>query len=262
MERTVYEQSFQLYRYGALREFSWPEGSSEIRSPVWRLYWNRRGLAIFSTKQGSRCSADSRNFVLIPPDVSFERRVCQRLDHFFVHFELSGALRLPSLDLIAVQASERDLELAARLFHERASASAMGGRTYCEIQSLVFSLLGKVLDGRALPDIEQGVSKRMQEALRHIDLAQSTGDNVAELERQLGLSAKTVYRLFRYIFDCTPSQYLHRQRTQRAAVQLLYSNGTIDQIAEQNGFCDRYYFTRVFTREYGLAPGKFRRRGP
>ena len=33
---------------------------------------------------------------------------------------------------------------------------------------------------------------------------------------------------------------------------------SIEQIAERNGFANRHYFTRVFTRTMKTGPGKFR----
>ncbi|WP_246131933.1 helix-turn-helix domain-containing protein [Paenibacillus hemerocallicola] len=33
----------------------------------------------------------------------------------------------------------------------------------------------------------------------------------------------------------------------------------LEQIAEECGFGNVYYFTRVFTKEYGMPPGKYPR---
>ncbi|MBN2643365.1 MAG: helix-turn-helix transcriptional regulator, partial [Victivallales bacterium] len=44
-----------------------------------------------------------------------------------------------------------------------------------------------------------------------------------------------------------------------AASLLLHSKMSIDEIAEHTGFCDRYYFTRVFRKFRYTSPAKFRR---
>ena len=50
-----------------------------------------------------------------------------------------------------------------------------------------------------------------------------------------------------------------RQRVERACVLLHATGNSIEQIAEATGFCDRYHFTRVFTRLRGVSPAAFRK---
>jgi len=42
---------------------------------------------------------------------------------------------------------------------------------------------------------------------------------------------------------------------------LLSNDGTIDQVAEDCGFANRFHFSRIFASHMGQGPGKYRRAG-
>jgi AraC-like DNA-binding protein len=55
-------------------------------------------------------------------------------------------------------------------------------------------------------------------------------------------------------------RYLTKLRLQQAATALAASRLTIQQIARRVGYHDEAAFSKAFRREYGLAPGAYRRR--
>jgi AraC-like DNA-binding protein len=63
---------------------------------------------------------------------------------------------------------------------------------------------------------------------------------------------------FRQELGTTPIKYLQRYRLNQARSLLLESNKTITEIALMVGFSDAGYFSRVFHREMGVSPDKFR----
>ena len=54
--------------------------------------------------------------------------------------------------------------------------------------------------------------------------------------------------------------HLKQRRIEKASILLHHTDHSIDEIAELCGFGDRYYFTRVFTRQLGLGPAAYRKR--
>lgn len=75
------------------------------------------------------------------------------------------------------------------------------------------------------------------------------------------LSTRQLERLFHQFFQTTPSQYLNDKRISRAK-ELLASdiNLNINQIAENCGFNDSNYFSRVFRKQTELSPREYRKR--
>lgn len=66
-------------------------------------------------------------------------------------------------------------------------------------------------------------------------------------------------RRFRVSMGRTPGHYIQEQRIKRAEQQLLMTQLSIKQIAAENGFGSRFYFTRVFSRVTGVSPAAYRK---
>lgn len=80
------------------------------------------------------------------------------------------------------------------------------------------------------------------------------------LARTFGFSEKYFYRLFKSRTGLSPNAFIIRERCNRARLWLSDTEKSIDAIAEELGFGNRFYFTRVFSREVGSAPGQYRKR--
>ena len=80
-------------------------------------------------------------------------------------------------------------------------------------------------------------------------------DDIAEA---VGLSPYHLSRLFKTHTGLTLREYLTRERIEAAKQLLAVSDRTIPQIASLLRFCDQSYFTKVFRRQTGQTPGKYR----
>ena len=69
------------------------------------------------------------------------------------------------------------------------------------------------------------------------------------------------HRVFRALTGETCGQSVRRIRLHRAAVALVTSQTSIEDIAATVGYPNRYSFSRAFTAAYGQAPGAFRTAG-
>ncbi|WP_434751903.1 helix-turn-helix domain-containing protein [Paenibacillus amylolyticus] len=74
-----------------------------------------------------------------------------------------------------------------------------------------------------------------------------------EMARMAGLSVNHFIRTFKRQFRLTPMDYILKQRMAKAK-QLLFSTDKIKEIAEQVGYRDEHYFSRVFKKNEGIAP--------
>lgn len=71
----------------------------------------------------------------------------------------------------------------------------------------------------------------------------------------LGVFIKKFYSSF----GITPQRFILDKKLDLAALYLLQSSESIDGIAERCGFCNRYYFTRIFTKYRKISPAAFRK---
>ncbi|MFA7230146.1 MAG: AraC family transcriptional regulator [Victivallaceae bacterium] len=75
----------------------------------------------------------------------------------------------------------------------------------------------------------------------------------------IGISYPHFRRLFRKHTGSPPGQYMIECRLRGAASQLLRSDTQISVIAENCGFEDEFYFSRLFKQHYQLSPLNYRK---
>lgn len=66
-------------------------------------------------------------------------------------------------------------------------------------------------------------------------------------------------RLFKQFCGLPPQQYLLLRRLRQAADQLINSYAPVGDIANQTGFTDIFYFSRVFKKKYVISPLAYRK---
>jgi AraC-like DNA-binding protein len=82
-----------------------------------------------------------------------------------------------------------------------------------------------------------------------------TLENIAE---KSDISVRHLNRIFQSYFQTTPITYLQRLRLEHACSLLKQTRLPIMEISSKCGFSDSNYFTRQFTRIYGLSPKAYR----
>ena len=68
----------------------------------------------------------------------------------------------------------------------------------------------------------------------------------------------TLLRDFRLLTGMTIGRYILKYKLELAKEALLFTSLTVDEIAVKCGFKQAAYFSRVFRREVGVPPGRFR----
>lgn len=92
--------------------------------------------------------------------------------------------------------------------------------------------------------------------LVHYDL---TADlSLKSICAQLNVNPSYFSTLFRKEFGCTLTEYVNRQRIDRALLYLKNSNRMVQDIAAECGFSDPNYFIRLFKRQTGMTPNQYR----
>ena len=82
--------------------------------------------------------------------------------------------------------------------------------------------------------------------------------SVTALATQAEMSEVHFRRCFKQIYHVSPQQYLTELRLARAKELLKYDTTPIAEIAQESGFADPCYFSRLFKRKTGYAPSEYR----
>lgn len=80
--------------------------------------------------------------------------------------------------------------------------------------------------------------------------------SLATIAKAAGLSRFYFQRLFKQVFDLSPSQYLEEIRMQEAIELLKGTKLSLSEIALHLGYHDLPYFSRRFKKYYGKAPSQ------
>jgi AraC-like DNA-binding protein len=81
---------------------------------------------------------------------------------------------------------------------------------------------------------------------------------IASLANEVGLSRSVLAERFRHYLSDTPMGYLTRWRLQLAAQALTSTSNSVAEVAGDVGYESEPSFNRVFKREFGVPPARFR----
>ena len=77
---------------------------------------------------------------------------------------------------------------------------------------------------------------------------------MAQIYRQMNISAAHAGALFKRAFGLAPVAYRNRLRLSRAREFLVSSTANVSETAFAVGFSDPLYFSRVFHKTFGVTP--------
>lgn len=81
---------------------------------------------------------------------------------------------------------------------------------------------------------------------------------LSDLALYVGTNECTLKRGFKEVFGCTVHNYLSNLRMMHAKHELLTTERTITEIAEEIGYKNATHFTAAFKKKYGMLPSKLR----
>ena len=108
--------------------------------------------------------------------------------------------------------------------------------------------------------IQASAAPRIRTLLSEI-IDNPTGDrSVVALAGKLGVSERTLSRLFHRAVDATPAEFVELARVERAKSLLETSNWPLARVADRAGFGSLDGLHRAFQRRVGVTPGEYRAR--
>jgi AraC-like DNA-binding protein len=231
---------------------------ADLSAPYWRAYWNAQpGWAI--THAGHRVELVPGSFVSIPPNTPFAGHSDAPADHLYAHFvagfpydRVVPRVHACNVDS-SLRATIRDLASRAR---RGATDSGRG------------SVLSHLLCYHALSMVPlehvpvRPYSQRVVDAMAVLEGGLGRAIPNPELSREVGMSTNGLIRLFTEETGVSPQKWYLQRRVDYACELLHHSRLSIDQIADESGFCDRAHFSKVFRRMRGMGPAEFRKTRP
>jgi len=237
-----------------------PNGSEwnhpDVLSPFWRLYHN--GAPGCHVRFGSEVFPLQPENLLLIPDATLFDCVCEeRASHLWLHFNpLQAASAVPRRPLeLRLNPLLRALVNEVRRTREAADSPLTRQHLYHFATALLHTTFAQFEIPMATEQPE-----RLDQLLRFLHSQLAGNLSNAVLARRAHMSESVFIRWFKEHTGATPAIYIQQARSRHAAQLLALTDHTIEQIAADCGFPNRYYFTRVFRRHLGCGPAEYRKR--
>jgi transcriptional regulator GlxA family with amidase domain len=79
-----------------------------------------------------------------------------------------------------------------------------------------------------------------------------------DLAQTARMATNAFIRLFRQNTGISPQHFIMNKRLDKAGILLHHGEKSIEQIAEECGFCDRAHFAKLFKKYRGTGPAEYR----
>ena len=255
---------------------------TNLSSPYWRLYWNQRSGAS-AIWNGEAFPLQPDRLTLISPNTPFQssleddaikpteantligfpyqqqrakesgKYVC----HFFTHYTLGQPYDQMAPNIFEIEIGEESLQEIHILIKALGShRERLNHRQSFALHSLIHRALEHIADDD-WPDRQ--MDSRVLRILHHIEAQSHQPMDNALFGKLAGMSPNAFTRLFRDRTGSTPLAHLTQRRIEKASILLHHTDHSIEEIAEACGFSDRYYFTRVFQKQFGIGPAGYRK---
>ena len=99
----------------------------------------------------------------------------------------------------------------------------------------------------------------IEAALAYIHNNLDTALSIQSISENINLSKSSLYKYFHKRFNCTVNEYINSKRIEKAIKLVIGTDLSIEEISRMTGFASGAYFTRVFKKETGTTPLKYRK---
>ncbi|MBC8010133.1 MAG: helix-turn-helix transcriptional regulator [Burkholderiales bacterium] len=259
-------QNIQL-RVQVSRRLHLSAWSLELFSPFWRLYVNDRSGAFVRTNERVY-DLEPGNLYLIPAWVEFSTGLNRPVVHDFIHFYVSGFPVMLHSRLFNRPLTLACDDLLGSLRDRWRGCAARGSpREWPDFgwaSALAHAALANVLAGLETADREASAqwltkAEEVRPALVAIETHLADPPTNARLAALCGRSENHFVRVFSRAMGLTPARYGLERRLEVAASGLVGTNRSIELIAAETGFTDRFHFSRAFKARFKCAPAAYRR---
>ena len=129
-----------------------------------------------------------------------------------------------------------------------------------KVLELIYLLLKYAKKESAIPCIDTTNKKHqnIDEIVKYIDEHYAQDLSVSEIAERFCFSYGYVSKLFRNNLGVTVKEYIMSVRLKKSISDLLYTNLSITEIVEKNGFANNKSFYKEFQNAYKMSPSKYR----
>jgi AraC-like DNA-binding protein len=194
------------------------------------------------------------DWILCPPNEPFHRQVIEECAFHYARFKCEG----DGLYVLRGGGTLRNMErLRANFTSLRATRKAPSNPEWTK--HLVLDIFRHAFHEQQAEERYGTEDEAMQKARAWLEAHYHEKISLEALASGMRLTSSAFSHRFRAAVGISPMEFLQEKRFDVARQLLLETNLTIDAVAKQSGFATGFYFSRLWTKRYGIAPARFRR---
>lgn len=131
---------------------------------------------------------------------------------------------------------------------------------FMETQGIIIHLVSKFLSATTYkPQDLNPIPTKIMSAISYITVNLDKELSVTQLAERANLNPDYFSRLFRESTGSRPIDYMREKKIERAQYLIVTTRLTLAQIAELTGFQNSFYFSKIFKKITGIAPGRYKK---
>jgi AraC-like DNA-binding protein len=261
---------------------------ANVISPYFRIYYIDEGEGIVHSAQ-EKVKLEQGYLYIIPSFTLCHLRCDNYLSQYFLHFFEESAEGISLFEnnrtIIKVRARETDIANFKRLLEINPGRginrsdnpkvyeknvyyrgyqelnNIVSDSAYLETQGILLQLVSRFLgSNRFRPKHPDPIPSKILESISYIQLNLKKNLTVGDLAKRANLHQDYFSRLFLQFTGERPLAYIHVKRIERAQYLMATTNLSYTQIAEETGFENLPYFSKIFKKVTSLTPGEYKKR--
>lgn len=235
------------YTFLILKEWNYPKNFG----PYWRLYWNqKKGARIIY--QNDVYPMTPKEVLLIPSHIATATELKNEVPHFSVNFKIGVQFENVRRRIYTMPPDF----LKRALFHFSKQTSET--LRLMIIQSVIAHYLSLIPPDQFHDSKRDNLDPRIAKAVAIMESELASPPSNTKLCKSVNMSRSNFYRLFVQETNKSPNFFLFECRMIRASWLLRYTDKSIDEIAQETGYADRYHFSKAFRRFFSIPPIRYR----
>ena len=231
--------------------------NKSARAAYTRIYYVHRGRGEIAYGD-RRVALLSGNIYVIPAGLDFSYSCEDTLEKLYCHVNLFCYNRADLLGDLheCVVLSDRRAEI------DRAIACWRAGDVQGALQlkeMILHTATEAVMQAGQRHSEIRTYSPLIRSAVAYIDKNLRADLTAARIATALFVSESRLQKAFRAEMGSPLGKYVTARVLTVAEEKLRLSRHTIREISDSLGFCDRFYFSRVFASHFGISPARYRK---
>lgn len=217
------------------------------------------------------------DILIIPANILYSARTNNFCEYYFFHFsgEIKKADILPDLNVINNSFSFylQNCRREQIYFDLKSSDKIAFDKIYAEIINCIEYRSYSTYCGRLLIDTEflkimlilgEIAEKKhiyipytLEKMIIYIRKNLTKPIGLSDVSSQCSVSSPYAARLFKKHLNMTATEYINGEKLFYACELIKNTSMNISEVADYLGYCDVFYFSRLFKRKFGKSPSKY-----